>query len=118
MKDKLNRDIQTGDVIAYGSSARGGGLDFYYVISTNEGSVKAFQVNPYNIETIPEVGCARMFTMTRYDEVTRRLVYEPMDRKMRDKQLTKGSRLSLSSHAYIMDDEYANIVKRFVNDNR
>ena len=121
MKDKLGRIICTGDVIVYASTGRNSSLDIYYVLDGyNDGDkIRVLSVNPWLLEIMPETSMPRMFNTGEYTPSAGKYVYRSMTRAEIQHLLKKGtSHLKMESNAYIVDDGYANEVKRFVNAHR
>ena len=119
MKDTLGRIICTGDVIAYASTGGSySGLDFYYIIDgCNDGTkIRALVVNPHVIELVPEIGnMPRMFTTGEYNRTSKTYTFRSMSPdEIKHKLKTGTSRLSKGVNAYIIDDDYAQEVKRFI----
>lgn len=121
MKDKLGRIICTDDVIVYASTGRSSSLDTYYVLDGyNDGDkIRVLLVNPWLLEIMPEIHVPRMFSIGEYSSASGKYTYRSMTRDEMRHLLKKGtSHLKMESNAYIIDDGYANEVKRFVNAHR
>lgn len=119
MKDTLGRIICTGDVIVHASASRYSGLDTYYVIDGyNDGTkIRALVVSPHAMEIIPKNdNMPRMFCTFEYDPISKNYTHRPMSPDEIKHKLKKGTtHLSKSLNAYIINDDYAQEVKRLIN---
>lgn len=117
MKDKIGRIICTDDVIVYASTGRSSSIDIYYVLDGyNDGDkICVLMVNPWSLEIMPETNVPRMFSTDDYISASGKYMYRSMTRDEMRHLLKKGtSHLKIYSNVYIIDDGYANEVKRFI----
>ena len=119
MKALLGRIICTGDVIVRVSATRYTGLDTYYVIDGYNGGTKirALVVSPYSLEIVlKNENMPRMFCTAEYDPISKNYTHRPMSPDEIKHKLKKGTtHLSKGLNAYIINDDYAQEVKRLIN---
>lgn len=118
MKDKIGRIICTDDVIVYASTGRSSSIDIYYVLDGyNDGDqIRVLKVNPWSLEIMPETNVPRMFSTDNYISASGKFMYRSMTCDERRHLLKKGtSHLKIYSNAYIINDDYAQEVKRLIN---
>jgi hypothetical protein len=121
MKDKVGRIICTGDVIVYAATGRSSSLDIYYVLDGyNDGDkIRVLMANPWSVAVMPETNAPRMFSTGDYNPSKTKYEYRSMSRAEIQHLLKKGtSHLKMHSNAYIVDDVYAQEVKRVINAHR
>lgn len=118
MKDKIGRIICTDDVIVYALTGRSSSIDIYYVLDGyNDGDkIRVLMVNPGSLEIMPETNVPRMFSTGNISSTTGIYIYRPMTRDEIQHLLKTGtSHRSIGVNAYIINDDYAQEVKRFIN---
>ncbi len=121
MKDRIGRIICTDDVIVYASTGRSSSIDIYYVLDDyNDGDkIRVLMVNPWTLEIMPETNVPRMFSTGEYNPISKKYIYRSMSPDEIKHTLKKCStHLSKCVNAYIINDDYANEVKRFINSYR
>ena len=118
MNDKIGRIICTGDVIVYASTGRSSSIDIYYVLDGyNDGDqIRVLMVNPWSLEIMPETSVPRMFSTGEYNPISKKYIFRSMTRDEMRHLLKKGTtHLKIYSNAYIINDDYAQEVKRLIN---